>query len=55
MVSVAFGLPVGDEELLRIERALRRREADWAQRRMAAEQLQRAKESARRVVSAGSP
>ena len=55
MVSVAYGLPVGDAELLRIERALRRREADWAERRIAAEQLQRAKESAKRVVSAGSP
>lgn len=50
MVSVAFGLPVGEAELLNIERALRRREAEWAQRRMAAEQLQRAKESARRLL-----
>ena len=30
MVSVAYGLPVDEDELLRIERALRRREADWA-------------------------
>jgi uncharacterized membrane protein len=43
------------QAILRVERALRRREADWAERRMAAEQLQRAEESARRVVSAGSP
>jgi uncharacterized membrane protein len=50
MVSVAFGLPVGEAELLNIERALRRREAEWAERRMAAEQLQRAKESARRLL-----
>jgi uncharacterized membrane protein len=53
MVSVAFGLPVSDLELLSIERALRRREADWAERRMLAEQLQRAKETAKRVVGAG--
>jgi uncharacterized membrane protein len=52
MVSVAFGLPVGNEELLNIERALRRREAEWAQRRLVAEQLQRAKEAARRLVFA---
>jgi uncharacterized membrane protein len=40
MVSVAFGIPVGDEELLHIERVLRRREAEWAERRMVAEQMQ---------------
>lgn len=55
MVSVAFGLPVREPELLSIDRALRRREADWAERRMVAEQLQRAKETAKRVVRAGSP
>ena len=55
MVSVAFGLPVGEPELLSIERALRRREAEWAERRRAAEQLQRAKETAKRVVRSGSP
>jgi uncharacterized membrane protein len=55
MVSVAFGLPVGEPELLSIERALRRREAEWAERRVVAEQLQRAKETAKRVVRSGSP
>jgi uncharacterized membrane protein len=48
MVSEAYGLPAGDEELLAIERALRRREADWAQRRLVAEQLRRAKEAVQR-------
>ncbi len=52
MVSVAYGLPVGDGELLTIERALRAREADWAERRLVAEQLQRAKEAVQRQVSA---
>lgn len=52
MVSVAFGLPVDDKELLNIERALRRREAKWAERRLVAEQLQRAKEAARRLACA---
>ena len=52
MVSVAYGLPVGDDELLTIERALRAREADWAERRLVAEQLQRAKEAVQRQVSA---
>ncbi len=51
MVSVAYGLPVDEEELLRIEHALRRREADWAQRRLVAEQLQRAREAVQREVS----
>jgi hypothetical protein len=55
MVSVAFGLPVRELELLSIERALRRRESEWAQRRVVAEQLQRAKETAKRVVRTGSP
>src|SRR5215831_145868 len=48
MVSEAYGLPAADEELLAIERALRRREADWAQRRLVAEQLRRAKEAVQR-------
>ena len=48
MVSEAYGLPVGDGELLAIEHALRRREAEWAQRRLVAEQLRRAKEAVRR-------
>ena len=48
MVSEAYGLPVGEEELLAIEHALRRREAAWAERRLVAEQLQRAKETVKR-------
>jgi uncharacterized membrane protein len=48
MISEAYGLPVGDGELLAIERALRRREAEWAQRRLVAEQLRRAKEAVQR-------
>jgi uncharacterized membrane protein len=43
MVSEAYRLPAGDAELLAIERVLRRREATWAQRRLVAEQLRRAK------------
>ncbi|MGE5133928.1 MAG: alpha/beta-hydrolase family protein [Gemmatimonadota bacterium] len=48
MVSEAFGLPAGDEELLAIEHALRRREAAWAQRRLVAEQLRRGREAVQR-------
>jgi uncharacterized membrane protein len=48
MVSVAYGLPAGDQELLGIERALRRREATWAQQRLVAEQLRRAREAVQR-------
>lgn len=48
MVSEAYGLPVGAQELLAIERALRRREATWAERRLVAEQLRRAKEAVQR-------
>ena len=36
MVSQAYGLPATDGELLAIEHALRRREAEWAQRRLVA-------------------
>lgn len=50
MVSVAFGLPVDEDELMSIERALRRREAEWADRRRVAEQLLRARETAKRMV-----
>jgi len=52
MVSEAYGLPVQEEELRSIEVALRTREATWAQRRLVAEQLQRAKESVQRQVDA---
>jgi len=48
MVSETFHLPVTDDELLAIEHALRRREAQWAQRRLVAEQLHRAKEAVQR-------
>jgi hypothetical protein len=48
MVSEAYRLPVTDAGLLAIERALRRREATWAQRRLVAEQLRRAKEAVQR-------
>jgi uncharacterized membrane protein len=48
MVSEAYGLPVGDQELRAIEYALRRREATWAERRLVAEQLHRAKEAVQR-------
>ncbi len=48
MVSEAYRLPVGDGELLAIERALRRREAAWAERRLVAEQLRRAKQAVQR-------
>jgi uncharacterized membrane protein len=48
MVSEAYGLPAADTELIAIETALRHREATWAQRRMLAEQLRRAKEAVQR-------
>ncbi len=48
MVSEAYHLPVTDNELLAIEHALRRREAQWAQRRLVAEQLHRAREAVQR-------
>jgi uncharacterized membrane protein len=51
MVSEAYALPVGDEELLSIERALRERERAWAERRLLAEQLQRAREAVKREVA----
>jgi uncharacterized membrane protein len=48
MISQAYRLPTSDGELLAIEHALRRREAEWAQRRLIAEQLRRAKEAVQR-------
>ena len=48
MVSETFRLAVTDDELLAIEHALRRREAEWARRRLVAEQLHRAKEAVQR-------
>ena len=52
MVSETFRLPVTDDELLAVERALRRREAHWAQRRLLAEQLRRAHEAVQRQTKA---
>jgi uncharacterized membrane protein len=52
MVSEAYALPVDDAELLRMEHALRVRERTWAERRLLAEQLQRAREAVRRQVAA---
>ncbi|CAB4921209.1 MAG: hypothetical protein F2836_01160 [Actinobacteria bacterium] len=44
-VSEAHDLPVTDEQMLRIERALRARELKWAQDRVVSEQVARAKEA----------
>ena len=52
MVSEAYQLAVTDDELLAVERALRRREAHWAQRRLLAEQLRRAHEAVQRQTKA---
>jgi hypothetical protein len=49
-VSQAYDLPVTGEQLLRIERALRERELQWAQRRVVSEQLARARESVTREM-----
>lgn len=50
MVATAFGLDVDDDELARIEAALREREAVWAERRLVAEQLHRAREAVTRQL-----
>jgi uncharacterized membrane protein len=50
MVSVAYALAVDDDELLRVEHALRSRELAWAERRLVAEQLLRAKEAVGRQL-----
>lgn len=44
-VSVAYDLPVTAEQLLSIERALRERELEWAQKRVVTEQVARAREA----------
>lgn len=44
-VSVAYDLPVTAEQLLDIERALRERELEWAQKRVVTEQVARAREA----------
>lgn len=48
--SLAYDLPVDDETMLRIERALRVRELEWATDRVKAEQLQRATETLQRQL-----
>lgn len=49
--SIAYNLPVDAQTLLRIERALRARELEWATDRVQAEQLQRATEALQRQLS----
>jgi uncharacterized membrane protein len=49
--SLAFDLPAADELLVRIERALRARELEWATDRVQAEQVQRATEALQRQLS----
>jgi uncharacterized membrane protein len=44
-VSAAYDLPVTGEQLLNIERALRARELEWAQKRVVTEQVARAREA----------
>lgn len=44
-VSVAYDLPVTARQLLEIERALRERELEWAQKRVVTEQVARAREA----------
>jgi uncharacterized membrane protein len=55
MVSEAYALPVGDDELLAIEHALRNREAESAEQRVVAEQLRRAKEAVQRQTRSWRP
>jgi hypothetical protein len=55
MVSEAYHLPAADDELLAIEHALRRREAEWARRRPIAEQLHRAREAIQRQTKTWGP
>lgn len=58
MVATAYGLDVDDDELRRVEEALRAREVVWAQRRLVAEQLYRARDAVQRQIDrwgAGQP
>ncbi|MDM7832646.1 alpha/beta-hydrolase family protein [Cellulomonas edaphi] len=50
LVSAAYALDVEDTELARIEAALREREALWAERRLVAEQMHRAREAVQRQL-----
>lgn len=49
--SLAYDLPCDEHTMLRIERALRARELEWATDRVRAEQLQRATESLQRQLN----
>jgi hypothetical protein len=44
-VAAAYDLPVTAQQLLSIERALRERELEWAQKRVVTEQVARAREA----------
>ena len=44
-VSVAYDLPATPEQMRHIERALRQRELEWAQKRVVTEQVARAREA----------
>jgi len=44
-VSAAYDLPVTEEQMREIERALRQRELEWAQARVVSEQIARAREA----------
>ncbi|MDQ6895158.1 MAG: alpha/beta hydrolase [Actinomycetota bacterium] len=50
MVSQTYQLPVGDDEMLRIEHALRNRERTWAEKRVVAEEMARASQAVARQV-----
>jgi uncharacterized membrane protein len=52
MVATAYGIAVDDAELARIEAALRAREVAWAERRLVAEQMRRAREAVQRQLDA---
>ena len=49
--SLAFDLPTDEQTMIRIEKALRERELEWATDRVQAEQLQRASEALQRQLS----
>ena len=50
VVATAYGLQVEDDELRRVEVALRDREVAWAERRLVAEQLYRARDAVQRQL-----
>ncbi|ROS23676.1 alpha/beta-hydrolase family protein [Cellulomonas sp. PhB150] len=50
VVATAYGLEVADDELRRLEDALRAREVVWAERRLVAEQLFRARDAVQRQL-----